>query len=443
MSHEVATIKGNLNEERCFTAPLRIWEFVFLFVFAAGIIGAACWQSSKSYLSNDELVTAVVVSNPHFSEMWNAIRHGGELNPPLFFVIEWVVAQTLGSSDLALRIIPVVSLALAGWVLFFTLRPLTGPRIAAVAVTLILGLSRELFHFLVFARYYGVLLMLVSCAGFLALRVTDARPRRRDCFLTFLVYLALAYLHLYGLLYGGAILAAMLGADCFCGATRWRLFARVMAAWLAFAPWVPSMRQQLKSISGGVYTPPGYLDLGFFFDDIALQTPLAVVILLIAALAVLSLLSPRPTRITEEAKACSDPLSWRAMGLIALALMAVPCATWTASHFLNPPPYMTRYNFPILAGWVYIFGLILAGLHRLPRMEPETTEARVPAAEADRIRKGARHSTVALLCILAWLGVLAFCMFFQPVRALKSPPRPATPFVDADFGYSNLPALFA
>src|ERR1043166_722199 len=132
MSHEVATIKGNLNEERCFTAPLRIWEFVFLFVFAAGIIGAACWQSSKSYLSNDELVTAVVVSNPHFSEMWNAIRHGGELNPPLFFVIEWVVAQTLGSSDLALRIIPVVSLALAGWVLFFTLRPLTGPRIAAV-----------------------------------------------------------------------------------------------------------------------------------------------------------------------------------------------------------------------------------------------------------------------------------------------------------------------
>src|ERR1043166_1514298 len=61
MSHEVATIKGNLNEERCFTAPLRIWEFVFLFVFAAGIIGAACWQSSKSYLSNDELVTAAIL----------------------------------------------------------------------------------------------------------------------------------------------------------------------------------------------------------------------------------------------------------------------------------------------------------------------------------------------------------------------------------------------
>src|SRR5882672_5203235 len=202
MIQETAATAGTQRLERRFEGPLQAWEIIFLIAFAAGILVAAAWQSSKSYFNNDELLTAVLVANPSFSEMWNTIRHGGELNPPLFFVIEWLVAHTWGTSELALRSISAVSVALAGGVLFFTVRPLTGPRVAALAVALVMGLSRQVFGFSFSARYYGPLLLLVSLAAFLAMRLNEARPaRRRDYVLIFLTHCAMAYLHLYGLVY--------------------------------------------------------------------------------------------------------------------------------------------------------------------------------------------------------------------------------------------------
>ena len=294
--------------ERRFQEPVRAFELIFLLAFVAGILAAACWQSSKNYFNNDELVTAVLVRNPSFSEMWSTIRHGGELNPPLFFVLEWVVAHTVGTSELALRGISALSVALAGCVLFFTVRPLTGPRVAALAVALPLGLSREVFFFSSMARYYALLLLLVSLAAFLALRFNEHRPvRPRDAIQVFLIHFAMVYLHLYGLLYSGVILAAMIASDWLRRKPRWPCYLAVLAAWATFAAWLPSMREQLKSVSGGVFVPPGMLTLGLFLEHLAFQTPLALVFLLVALFAALALISTRPNRLTEESQACSVP----------------------------------------------------------------------------------------------------------------------------------------
>jgi len=405
---------------------MRPWEFIFLIAFASGILITYYWQSGKQYLSNDELVTAVVVNNSSFSEMLKAIRHGGELNPPLFFILEWIVARTVGASDLALRAIPSISIALAGWVLFFTVRPLAGPRIAALAVSLVLGLSREVFNFLVFARYYGLLLLLVSLAAFLALRFLEGgRPRLRDCVLVFLVNCALVYLHLYGLVYSGMILAAMVAIDVLRRKARWGLYGAILGAWATFGAWIPSMRQQLKSVSGGVFTPPGFLDLGFFLDQLALQTPLALVFLVVAGLGCVAMMSTRPNRMAEEAITCSSPTGWLAWALVALTIMGVPFATWAASHVLHPPPYMIRYMFPCLAAWVFIIGLALLGAHRLPQSGANL-----------------RIALPAWLGCVPWCAVLVLCILFQPMRARKLPSRPAAPFVDEDFGYKDLPIVF-
>ena len=98
MTQEPATLAASPASERRFEGRMRPWEFVFLIAFASGILITYYWQSGKQYLSNDELVTAVVVNNSSFSEMLKAIRHGGELNPPLFFILEWIVARTVGAS---------------------------------------------------------------------------------------------------------------------------------------------------------------------------------------------------------------------------------------------------------------------------------------------------------------------------------------------------------
>src|ERR1041385_4074982 len=60
--------------QRYFPAALKPWEALFLAAFAASIVSAACWQSHKSYLNNDELLTATLAANPDFGAMWNTVR---------------------------------------------------------------------------------------------------------------------------------------------------------------------------------------------------------------------------------------------------------------------------------------------------------------------------------------------------------------------------------
>jgi hypothetical protein len=200
------------------------------------------------------------------------------------------------------------------------------------------------------------------------------------------------------------ILAAMVAADWLRRKPRWGLYAAVVAAWVAFGAWVPSARHQLKSISGGVYTPEGYLNVGIFLDDLALQTPLALVLGIVVLLGTLALLSARPCLISEEACSCSASSSWAALGLLALALMGVPLGTWAASHVLYPPPYMLRYIFPVVAAWVLITAMILMAIHRLPR----------PSG-------GPMPPVPPWVCTLAWGGVLVFCILYH-TREKKSRP---------------------
>ena len=88
MIEESASVGAKQCVKQRLGKSMKLWEMFFLLAFAAGILVAAFWQSGKLYFNNDELLTAVLVSNPHFSEMWGVIKHGGELNPPLFFVLE-------------------------------------------------------------------------------------------------------------------------------------------------------------------------------------------------------------------------------------------------------------------------------------------------------------------------------------------------------------------
>jgi hypothetical protein len=433
MDHTALTLEPTAASEhgeapRRYDRPPQAWEVLFLVALVASILLAAVWQSNKAFFNNDELCTAVLVSNPSFSQMWNTIRHGGELNPPLFFALEWVVARLCGPTELMLRAISMVSVALAGGLLFLTIRPLTGPRLAAVAISLVFGLSRDVFYFSTQARYYALLFLLVSLGVFLALRLQSAgQPsRRRDYLLVFLTHCAMVYLHLYGLLFSGTLLLAMVAADAVRGQFRWRLYAAVLTAWAAFGLWIPTMLRQLKIVSGGVFVPPGYNTFGVFFEELALQIPLATVFLLILLLGGLALSSASPCRATEEAGACADQAGWAGMALVALALMAVPAGAWALS-LIKPGFFMRRYVFASTAAWLLIVALVLLAVHRLPRPRP-----------------GSRLAFSPRLWTVASFFVLAFCLLFQPVRARKNPPRPVAPFEDAALGaaYDRLPLVF-
>jgi hypothetical protein len=423
MNGEQAAASASPASERRFEGRLQGWELVFLVALSAVLLLATVWKSSREYYNNDEFCTALLVANPSFSQMWNTIRHGGELNPPLYFAVEWVVARLVGTGELALRCPSAISIVLAGWVLFFTVRPVTGPRLAALTIALIFGLSRDVFYFAWQARYYGMVFLLVAVGLFLALRFTSERPlRRRDYVMVFLTHVALVYVHVYGVLFSGALFAAMLARDWLRGKLRWKLYLPVLAAWAAFGAWLPILAAQAGSKGG--YTPSNYHAPGWFFNTLELQVPLGLVLLLVALLGGLALLATRPCPATEEARACWAPESWAAIALAALSLMMVPLVTWLAS-FKITAFFMERYVFPCTAAWVLILALVSLALYRLPPTQPV-------------FRRGVPPQVWSV----AWFGVLAFCLLFQPLRSRKDPLLPATPFTDDDYGYKNLPMVF-
>ena len=412
-----------VRREGLYRRNLGAWEVVLLSAFTLAMLGTAWVQSRKSFFVSDELYTAVLVSNPHFTAMLKSIRQCADGNPPLFLTLEWMVARVFGMSEFALRAIPALSVTLAGWVVFFTVRPLTGPRVAGLAMILIFGLSRDVFAQMWNARCYGSFLLMVSVAVYLAMKLGRApKIRARDCWAVFLTHCALVYLHVYGLFFSGVLLVGMAVVGWIRGRIQWRLLACIVGAWAAFILWVPSMLIQIRAVRGGTYTPR--FPLGLFVDHLAFQTPLAVVLLLVGLLLVASLLSPRPGFAIEEAGQCSAPCDWSALALIAALLLAVPVATWMASNVMKPL-YIQRYVFPGVDALAFLLAIALVGLFKL----------RPPVLAA-------KHPLPQWTVEITWTLVLGFCLLFQPLRAWKNPGRPATPFVDNDFGHPNLPLVF-
>lgn len=409
-----------------FAEPTKAWEWFFLIAMTACLLISTVWQTRKEFLGHDELFTSILASNPNYGEMFQAVRRGGELNPPLYFTLEWLIARVAGNGDLAMRALSGFSVTAAAWVLFFALRPLAGRRLAALGVMLIIGLGRDVFMFMNTARYYGWLFLLVALGVAVVLRLSAGGPvRGRGLLAVFLVNCALVYTHLYGCFYSGMLFVALFASDWLRREIRWKVFGTWLAAWATFLAWIPTTLQQIRSVTVGVWTPPGYYTLGFFINELGLDAPVALIVMLIILLGALVLVCNSRCAAGSELDRIHAPLGWTALALVALALMSVPVGTWCISMVRQPPLYMRRYIFPCTAAWVLMTTLLLITVYRLRDAKP-IFQRRVSPFVANA----------------AWCLVLLFCLIFQPMRAKKNPPRPASAYTDVDYGFKNLPMVF-
>ena len=400
-------------------AALRAWEIGFLALLVAGLLAAFWIKSHKEHFTHDEFFTAVLAGNPSLPAMLDTIRHGGETNPPLYFVIEWFVARGFGTGETAMRAVSALGVALAAVVVvFFTLRKVVGPEDAAVVVALVFGLSHEAFSFMTVARYYGLFLLLGALLAFLFVRINSAEAvRRRDVGFVFLVHAAMVYLHLYGALFSGMFLVAQLAVDWLRGRWRWRLSAAVLGAWVTFLLWAPALSKQFAVTSSGTWTPR--LKFGVFVEELSLQSSLALTLALIAGLAVVTALARR-----EEKPQSAPGGGWVSLVILALAWMTVPLAAWALSQ-VRQPIYLLRYVAPCVVAQALILAVVLGAARQLPRPH-FVRPGRVPD----------------WLPGLATAGIVGFCLIFQPLLAFKAAPLPAAAFTDQDFGHPNLPMVF-
>ena len=402
------------------TEPWRKWEFAFLALLGGSMLLSAWLVTARRYLNFDDLVTAVLVSEPSLWRMIKAIANGVEVNPPLFFILQWLATRVWGSSDLALRMFSALSVGLAVPVLYLTLRPLIRARAAALAVGLVIGLSRDAFAYGTEARYYGWLILLTAIAAYWFARSYRQPLAWRHLVFIFLTHAALVYTHLFGFFFSGAVLAAHLIVDAFRRQLQWRLYGTFVVAWSTFLLWLPVLSRQLSVTKDGTFTPR--IDVGTFLEELEMQTPFPLVLLFSAGLAVLWWLTPRSGEQEEHSSPARSSLA--ILLTLGVLWMAVPMGAWAASHVVQPF-FMRRYVSPCVNAWALIIAVFVAMLYQSP------------------LRSGGpRFLVLPRWCHhVVFTFVLGFCIIWQPLRAWTAPLK-GPPFVDSNYGKSTLPIVF-
>ncbi|HEY6866947.1 MAG TPA: glycosyltransferase family 39 protein, partial [Candidatus Eisenbacteria bacterium] len=102
----------------------------------------------------------------------------GQLHPPLYFVLERLLAPTLGGSEAGLRLLALLSGVAAVAAAFWAVRPILNDRVSAAAAWF-LALSPQFFLYARMAQYFALaaLAAMVAHGLFVRLAMERGRPR--------------------------------------------------------------------------------------------------------------------------------------------------------------------------------------------------------------------------------------------------------------------------
>ena len=103
-------------------------------------------RSSQKLYWADELFTVYLCRLPDFKSTWNAVMHGADFNPPLFYLLTRLSRTVFGHGAVATRLPETVGLWLFCLCIFFFVGRRTGIIAASIAA---------LFPFFTLANYYA------------------------------------------------------------------------------------------------------------------------------------------------------------------------------------------------------------------------------------------------------------------------------------------------
>lgn len=294
------------------------------------------WSESLWY---DEIFSATLARLPIRSLI---LATAGDVHPPLWYLIEYVIVRTLGSSEAALRFPALIFGCLSIVELYNLVKLIAGKRIALTA-GLLSCFMPGLIYYSNEARMYSLFVLLVLMATRAILDQNRLRLFAASALILWLQNLGAFYVLVLGLL------------------ALWRMRSRAIlpmfSAGLCYLPWIPAIVSQLGNVSDGFWLTGKGIGGAFYmlvFGTLYYRIPDVWMLPAITAVAAVTIITTFSLRRVWR--------SW--LPLLALAF-APPLLMWAVSSLWRPI-LLPRAGLPSAAALVAIWA---GGLHTLQRTD--------------------------------------------------------------------------
>ena len=362
---------------------LSIAYWLFTFVLAR-----------RKLMWNDELYTYYVATLPSLRDVWAALKVGGEQTPPLFYAITRASLALGGVNEMSMRLPQMIAFWVMSGCLFVLVRRRASALSAGCAAAFPLVTSAYYYGFE--ARPYALVLGFGAVALLCWQTIALGRGRLGALIGLALSLAATVSSHYYGVF---LILPIAVGE-----ATRTARRRRVDAAvWVALGISTLPLAFELPLIKAGqayagtFWSPPRWLMVTDFYQDLLAPALLPILMLLVASLAYALLAAETPRRDGAQRTVAPIEELMAACGLLLLPLVGVVVAKTVTGAFVY------RYVLSAVLGVA-----VLAGV-----------------GVAIAFRRSAGMRLVVAAVVVAWFVVLQTRELIEPT-GLSLPVSPAS-----------------
>ena len=341
------------------------WEYLAPIAAFLSLIISCITISRKKYFWNDELLSFYLLDDKSFSHMMGALSDTINNAPPLYFVLGWVWAKVFTSSELSLRLFSCFAICAAFAITWIMLRRTYDFWPATISNLSVFCLSYIILHQNTEARFYGLFLFVCS----LGVLHFDSLCRRDGSSVPLilagcLVHAAIIQTHLFGFLYSGAILLALIVRDAYFSVRRPKVYLSVILGWGSFVLWIGPFLNQLDLARPRPWIPPPSIhDL---FNSVSFSPPFFIILLGLSGIILItnvrnirSILSDAAKQWIASSSRVSFSRSETSLLILAYSFLALPLLAWVVSHTLYPI-FMTRYTIPTQLSWSIILAALIS-----------------------------------------------------------------------------------
>ena len=330
---------------------LRRKRYVVLFLFSALYLLATCFRASRKLFWFDELFTLRVSRLPDMASVWNALKHGADLNPPLFYGFTRFSESLFGEGHIATRLPEI----LGCWIFCLCLYRFVSCRTSVLAglISMLFPLVTTAYFYAYEARPHGIVL---ACCGLALICWQGAiRSGRRSGWWALGLFAALlcAILnHAYAI----ALFVPFGVAELVRAVTLRRVDRSV---WLAITSASSGLLFSFSLYQGakaGFATTPVPATFGVLASSYSAHLGPAVGILSVALILtfVFQFASPNPPEPLNEGKGLELPEVVVLVGFVAL-----PFFTYLLAKLAGAPLFH-RYSISAVAGFACLLGIVTA-----------------------------------------------------------------------------------